>query len=152
MRRFPLGRYPALGISEARSAARSLHTRVKHDGVDPIAERRRDRTVGAAAKAGEGTLAALLDLYGEKRGHELKRWGEAKRSVKVVFKPLLSRPLAVLVARDFQMLPDGYKSQHSGGAAVRYVRPILKSGATRGAVVRPQGERLLEARAGVPPG
>ncbi len=132
MRRFPLGSYPALGISEARNEARSLHTRVKHDGADPIAERRHDRAVGAAAKAGEGTLAALLDLYAEKRGHELKRWGEAKRSVKVVFKPILPRPLVALLARDFQMLADGYKAQHSGGAAVRYVRPILKWGATRG--------------------
>jgi integrase len=135
MRRFPLGSYPTLGISEARNEARSLHTRVKQDGADPIAERRHDRAVGAAAKAGEGTLAALLDLYAEKRGGELKRWGEAKRSVMVVFKPLLSRPLAALAARDFQMLADGYKAKHSGGAAVRYVRPILKWGATRGYVV-----------------
>jgi integrase len=30
------------------------------------------------------------------------------------------------------MLADGYKAQHSTGAAVRYVRPILKWGATRG--------------------
>ena len=132
MRRFPLGNYPALGISEARSEARSLHTRVKREGADPIAERRRDRAVGAAAKAGEGTLTALLDLYGNKHGRELKRWNEAKRSVEVVFKPLLPRPLVALAARDFQMLADGYKAQHSAGAAVRYVRPILKWGATRG--------------------
>ena len=77
-------------------------------------------------------MAALLDLYAERRGGELKRWGEAKRSVKVVFKPLLPRPLEALAARDFQMLADGYKAQHAGGAAVRYVRPILKWGATRG--------------------
>ena len=41
---------------EARAEARSLHTRVKRDGTDPIAQRRHDRTVGAAAKAGEGQL------------------------------------------------------------------------------------------------
>jgi integrase len=132
MRRFPLGGYPALGISEARNEARGLHIRVKHEGADPIAERRHDRAVGAAAKAGEGTLGALLDLYAEKRGGELKRWDEAKRSVKVVFKSLLPRPLVTLASRDFQMLADGYKAQHAAGAAVRYVRPILKWGATRG--------------------
>src|ERR1700738_4812546 len=80
MRRFPLGSYPALGISEARNEARSLHTRVKHEGADTIAQRRHDRAIGAAAKAGEGTLGALIDVYAEKRGRELKRWGEAKRS------------------------------------------------------------------------
>jgi Arm DNA-binding domain len=77
MRRFPLGTYPTVGISEARSEARNLYTRVKRDNADPIAERRHDRAVGAAAKAGEGTLAALLDLYAAKRGCDLKRWGEA---------------------------------------------------------------------------
>jgi integrase len=132
MRRFPLGRYPALGISDARNEARRLHTRVKHDGADPIAERRHDRAMGTAAKAGEGTLAALLELYAGKRGKELKSWGEARRSVELVFRPLLRRPLAALAARDFQLLADGYRAQHSGGAAVRYVRPILKWGAARG--------------------
>ncbi len=91
MRRFPLGGYPAMGISDARSKARELHTRVRQDGADPIADRRRDRAIGAAAKVGEGTLSALLSLYGRQRGAELKRWAEAKRSVEVVFKPLLGR-------------------------------------------------------------
>jgi Arm DNA-binding domain len=64
MRRFPLGRYPAIGISDARTKARELHTRVRQEGADPIADRRRDRAIGAAAKVGEGTLSALLALYG----------------------------------------------------------------------------------------
>jgi Arm domain-containing DNA-binding protein len=51
MRRFLLGTYPTIGISEARN----LHTRVKRDKADPIAERRNDRAVGAAAKAGGAT-------------------------------------------------------------------------------------------------
>jgi len=68
MRRFPSGSYPDKGISEARSEARTLHTRVKQHGADPVAERRRERAMAAAAKQGVGTLGALLDLYGEKRG------------------------------------------------------------------------------------
>jgi integrase len=135
MRRFPLGTYPTVGISEARSEARNLHTRVKRDKADPIAERRHDRAVGAAAKAGEGTLAALLDLYADKRGSDLRRWAEARRSVEVVFKSLLPRPLKALAAPDFQTLADGYKAQHSAGAAVRYVRPVLKWGASRGYIL-----------------
>jgi Arm DNA-binding domain len=73
MRRFPLGRYPAVGLSEARTAARALHTRVKHYGEDPIAERRRERVLGAAAKAGIGTLGSVLDLYGEKQASQQGR-------------------------------------------------------------------------------
>jgi hypothetical protein len=68
-----------MGISEARSEARTLHARVKHDGADPIADRRHDRSMGADAKAGIGTLAAVQDLYGEKRGNSQKaRTGDAK--------------------------------------------------------------------------
>jgi integrase len=132
MRRFPLGGYPAIGISNARRKARELHTRVRQEAADPIADRRRDRVIGAAAKVGEGTLSALLDLYEKQRGSEQKRWAEAKRSVNMVFRPLLARPLVSLKAQDFQMLADGYKAQHAAGAAVRNIRPILKWATTRG--------------------
>jgi hypothetical protein len=68
MRRFPIGGYPDKEISEARNEARALHIRVKQDGADPVAERRRDRAMGAAARAG-----SALDLYGEKRGNAQKK-------------------------------------------------------------------------------
>lgn len=126
MRRFPLGRYPDMGIAEARKAARATHTRVKHDGADPVAERRRERAIGKAAKEGIGTLGALLDLYGRTRGAELKSWIECDRRIRVVFKPFLTRPLATLTARDIQLKADGWASAQSAAAAVRYLRPILK--------------------------
>ena len=70
--------------SYSRQAGRSRST---------IADRRRDRAIGAAAKVGEGVSSALLSLYGRQRR---QRWAEAKRSVEVVFKPLLGRPLVAL--------------------------------------------------------
>src|SRR4029453_16060856 len=45
MRRFPLGSYPTMGVAQARDAARDLHRRVKQEGADPIADRRRDRAL-----------------------------------------------------------------------------------------------------------
>jgi hypothetical protein len=39
MRRFPLGSYPSMGISEARTAARTTHYKVKHEGADPMFSR-----------------------------------------------------------------------------------------------------------------
>jgi hypothetical protein len=131
MRRFPLGAYPAMGISEARNAARSTHARVRQEGADPIAERRRDRAVGQAAKEGIGTLSALLTIYGDQRGRELRRWESSKRMVEVVFKPLLKQPLVSLTAADLQMQADSYSAKQSAASAVRYVRPILKWGAVR---------------------
>ena len=49
-----------MGVSEARK----LHIRVKQEeGADAVADRRRDRTVGAAAKAGIGTLPHVVPLF-----------------------------------------------------------------------------------------
>src|SRR3954452_830452 len=49
MRRFPLGTFPGMGVSEARVEARMMHAKVKA-GADPVADRRRDRMIGRDAK------------------------------------------------------------------------------------------------------
>jgi integrase len=115
MRRFPLGTYPDMGISEARGEARALHSRVKQEGADPVAERRRDRAMGAAAKAGIGTLAAVLDIYEALQGRRLKSWPHSRKRVELVFKSLLPRAVA-----------------QSAAFAVRTIRPALKWAAQRG--------------------
>lgn len=137
MRRFPLGGFPDLGVSEARDAARALRAKVRNDGADPVADRRRDRLIGKGAREGIGTLAALIELYGKQHGSTLKSWGEAKRRTESVFRALLGRPLAVLTAADFQLQADGHAARHAAAAAIRYVRPILKWGAARGLVAAP---------------
>jgi hypothetical protein len=132
MRRFPIGGYPDKGISEARSEARALHTRVKRDGADPVAERRRERAMGAAARVGIGTLSSVLDIYGEKRGTAQKSWGEARKRIDLAFKSLLGKPVTSLSATDFQMIVDAYPSEASAGFVVRSIRPALKWAAQRG--------------------
>jgi integrase len=133
MRRFGLGVFPQMGISQAREAARTTRANVK-EGADPIADKRRDRAIGSAAKEGTGTLASLLDLYGRQRGEELRRWDEAKRRIEVVFKPFLGKPLVDLDPHAINMRADEYQSKQAAAAAVRYLRPILKWGAKRGYV------------------
>ena len=132
MRRFPLGKYPALGISEARETARALHVKVKHEGADPVADRRRNRALGDAAREGVGTLQALINLYARRRGEELRSWPEAKRRIEHVFTPFLSRPLAALRCGDLQLHADGYLARQAASAAVRYLRPILRWAAAPG--------------------
>jgi integrase len=132
MRRFTLGRYPAMGISAARNDARVLYVRVKQDGTDPVADRRHERAIADAAKAGVGTLGAILDLYSEKRGNAQKAWGEAHRRINLIFKPLLKRPAETLCARDFQLLADAYRSPSSAAYATRSLRPALKWASQRG--------------------
>ena len=128
MRRFPLGAYPDMGISEARA----LHTRVKREGADPVDDRRRDLAIGAAAKAGLGTLAAVLDIYGALQGKTLKSWPHSRKRVELVFKSLLPRAMTDLTAADLQMAADAYPAAQSAAFAVRTIRPALKWAAHRG--------------------
>ena len=132
MRRFPLGAYPNMGISEARGEARALHARVKKEGADPVADRRRDLAIGAAAKAGLGTLAAVLDIYAAHQGKTLKSWPHSRKRVELVFKPLLPRAVADLTSADLQMAADAYPAAQSAAFAVRTIRPALKWAAHRG--------------------
>jgi len=132
MRRFPLGAFPDMGISEARGEARALHTRVKREGADPVADRRRDLAIGAAATAGIGTLAAVLDIYGTRQGKTLKSWPHSRKRVERVFKPLLPKAVTDLTVADFQMAADAYPAAQSAAFAVRTLRPALKWAAHRG--------------------
>jgi hypothetical protein len=108
-RRFPIGRYPAIGISAARDAARDLHTKVMA-GADPIADRiadrKRARAQTEAAKNRDGTLKALLDLYGSKRGGSLRSWEHSRKGIDRVFVTFMRRPLANLTAADLQMTAE----------------------------------------------
>jgi integrase len=133
MRRFPLGDYPKMGISDAREAAQEMRVHVRK-GADPIAEAKRKRMIGKDAREGINTLTALLDLYADKKGGKLKSWGECRRRIDNVFKAHLGKALAVLRAGDLQLTADSHKAQQSAAAAVRYIRPVLKWGAQRGYV------------------
>jgi integrase len=126
MRRYPLGEYPTMGISAARTAAKALHVKVVHDGADPVAERRRERVIGRDAKDGIGTLGALLGMYEQQKGGKLKSWAECRRRIESVFAAQLKRPLETMKLADLQMTADKWASSQSAAAAVRYLRPILK--------------------------
>ena len=152
MRRFQIGAYPAIGVSEARELARGLRVKIR-GGADPIAEGRRRRAITRAAAEGVGTLRHLLDLYGgpaplPKRnaaqrqtegakvtpigpGVGQKSWPVARGRIDRVFKSLLGRPLEALRSADLQMVADAYAAKQIAASAVRCLRPVLKWGAAR---------------------
>ncbi len=130
-RRFQLGSYPAMGIADAREAARSLRQRVRHEGADPVREARQRRQVTKDAAAGVGTLGALVSSYEKQHGARLKRWGECDRRIRSVFGSLIDRPLANLRRGEMQLAADEWPAAGSASAAVRYVKPILKWAADR---------------------
>jgi integrase len=137
MRRFPLGHHPDIGIAAAREAARAMRATVRA-GADPVEAARRKRAIGRDAREGIGTLSALIELYGTKRGAALKSWPDCKRRIKSVFARLLHKPVATMRPEDIQLEADCWASAQSAAAAVRYLRPILRwaSDGARGYVSR----------------
>jgi integrase len=126
-----LGHHPAIGISEARDAARAMGGKVQQAGADPVAEARKKRADARDATEGIGTLAALLDLYATKAGAALKSWPECRRRIGHVFAAFLAKPLGTLKAEELQLAADAHPSSQSAAAAVRYIRPVLKWAAQR---------------------
>jgi integrase len=116
---------PKMGLADARKAADTMRVAVR-SGADPVAEGRRKRAIGRDAKEGIGTLAAMVELYGKKRGNALKSWPDCKRRVESVFAKQMKRPVATMRRVDLQFEADNWPSAQSAAAAVRYIRPILK--------------------------
>jgi integrase len=153
-RRFPLGDFPAIGVREAREAARTTRNAVRA-GADPVADRRKRRAQMEAARLGEGTLRAMMDAYGRDAGAALRSWPHARRCVERVFSGLLDRPLAMLTVASLLLMADAYPAKTSPAYAVRTLRPVLKWASHRGylsldtlaftrkTAVRPR-ERLLD--------
>lgn len=130
MRRFPLGDFPVMGIGEAREAARALRAEVRK-GADPVADAKRQRALGAAAREGVGTLTAVLDIYAKQHGESLKSWAECRQRIDSVFAPFLTKATQTLKMADLQLQADQWPSPQSAAAAVRYLRPVMKWAAHR---------------------
>jgi integrase len=145
MRRFPLGDWPRMGLSDAREEARSLRAQVRK-GADPVAERRQTRALGHNAKAGLGTLAALLELYETKVGKGVKSWPPSRKRVEIVFKDLLKTPLPAITRLDLQIRIDAYESQTQARGAAHCLRPVLKWASARGYVSAELSELEVPAK------
>jgi integrase len=126
-RMFLIGAFPAITISDARSATRLLREKIRQ-GDDPNAEKRRARALGVAGEV--ATLDDLIETYTES-GVAPRSWAESEARVRVVFSKLLQQPLHKLKAADLQIAADIWRSKSSASFAVRSLRPILKWGAKR---------------------
>ncbi len=123
VRRFYLGRYPHIGLAEARRLARGM----SHDaprGTDPVRDARaaRERT---QAPAGH-TFADLLRVYGE-QGNPAKSWAtQMRRHVETVFRKHLETPLAALRVGDLQLTIDSHPKPKSASFGVRCLLTVLR--------------------------
>ncbi len=140
-RRFVLGAFPALGLAKARDLARERREEVRQ-GHDPIQQARDARSAAAEVCADAATLTTLLTGYEKDVGLRRRSWQEARKRIESVFAKHLSQPAAMMTGPELQLTVDAHPSRSSAGAAVRYVRPVLKWGAKRGLVARGTGEAL----------
>jgi integrase len=123
VRRFPLGRYPHVGLAEARRLARAM----SHDaprGADPIRDARTER---ARMNAPIGhTLADLLALYGQ-QANVAKSWGpQMEPQIRRVFHSHLDTALATLTVGALQMTVDRHPKPKSASFAVRCLLTVLR--------------------------
>jgi integrase len=140
-RRFVLGAFPAVGLARARELARERREEVRQ-GRDPVREARQAREEAAAPAPHVVTLAAVLDGYAKDVGSRRRSWPEARRRIASVFAAHLDADAGALTAPALQLTVDWHRSRTSAGAAVRYIRPVLKWGAKRGLLARGIGEAL----------
>lgn len=109
-RRFTLGAWPALGIAEAREAARALRAKVR-GGADPLKERRAAAEAARAQKARDRlTLGTLVEDWQRERlapHRSLRYSAEAVRALRVAFAAEWSRPAEGLDRATVRRVLDG---------------------------------------------
>ena len=131
MRRYSIGAYPHMGISDARKAATALYAKIKFEGYDPVAEQQHRRQASDRSRSPTSTLQALIEVYGGTAGKQRKGWSEYQRRIETVFRKVLNKPLPSLTTGELQIIADSYPAIMSASAATRYLRPILKWAAQR---------------------
>jgi integrase len=126
-RRFTIGPYPAIGLSDARSRAQQMLIDVK-DGHDPVAEARRSR------QADQLSVIEAIDLYHQGRLVNLKTGHIVKRDLVAHLKPLLRRPVDEISVADIARLIDqkAATAPVMANRLIAAIRPFWAWMATRG--------------------
>lgn len=131
--RINLGEYPNLGISDARHEAAAARHKVRHEGKNPNDEKKALREA-ALTPIDEGmTLKGLIEIYDRNVWTlgNMKSRPDAIKRIKSVFAKFLDRPLKSIKRSELQIAVDEWPAKSSAGAAVRYLRPVLKWGEKR---------------------
>jgi integrase len=147
-RRFPLV-VQGTSLDAARKVAQATKERVQA-GADPLEERRIERGLSKLAKAGDGTLDAVLRRYDKEVGPSKRSWAPLDASIRRVFKRHLDVPYAGLTVASLQRTIDDHPGRQSCAHAVRAIRPVLRW-APKHVPGFPIGLHTLDAPASNPP-
>lgn len=127
-RRFSLGHYPGMGLTEARNEAQTLLPGLRK-GDDPIRDRKAQQSVQAAN--GVVTFADLIAAYDRIAIPQKKRtrsWPESRRTIERVFADALPVPVAQFGKANLQIGLDrtAVTAPVSARAAWEAVSPVLR--------------------------
>lgn len=106
-RKLTLGRFPALGLAEARKMTAKALERIER-GADPATEKAATRReTGAAGHRRSDTVAALVADYMKRRANGLRSAGEIQRTFDRDVLPVIgARPVASVTRRELIELLD----------------------------------------------
>jgi integrase len=112
-RRLTLGRYPAVGLKEARQAAREALLQVQA-GIDPVAQQQEVETQAAVERA--DTFGHLAARYlSEHVARKALRWADLERILNRDVLPFIGdKPLNALTKRDVQRVIDPIAARGAG--------------------------------------
>lgn len=113
LRKVTLGRFPTLGLSDAREAARQIFQQLD-TGVDPIEARR--QAEAAAEEACGQTIAAIVQRYVADNQH-LRSIREIENRLRPIVAVWGNRPIASIRRREIIELIDRVKAERGGAAA-----------------------------------
>ena len=118
-RRMTLGKYPALGLGDARTRARDV-MREAQGGADPAADARK-----AKRESPSDTVGAVLDDYAKRKLSKLKSGANAAQFLdRFARKEWADRPLSDIARRDVQDLIDQIADSGRGTTANRVLAHV----------------------------
>jgi integrase len=134
-RMFSLGAYPAIGLSAARIAARSLREDVRR-GADPTAEKRarkqEARAQIAAVKVAKSQIASgptirtLLDEYERLKVNGRKSWTRSRMRLSYLLQEIIDVPFGDLEFADMRRVFEGHPSQISAKWGCQQLKPMFR--------------------------
>ena len=155
-----LGEYPAIGVSDARTAHRGVRERIRSGDNPTDAKRARkaqEAAIEVAAQAirdEQHTIRNMLDLY--KPGTQKETFYQSINAVKRVFADLLDRPMREITFQAINKAAQDYyhnTSKAQGRKAIGCLRAVLNKSALSvewvpielGQMVKMPGPQLIRA-------
>lgn len=122
-RRFTIGTYPEIGLSQARAEAERLRAGAKA-GVDPIRDAREARRIAEEERLTRQTVEDAISAYAQMHLSDLRTADERERQLRWALGPHLEKAVSDLTRLDFQSAIDA-KAKRGRRTSANRIRAAL---------------------------